>query len=277
MAESREEGWMSGTVVDFSAAARARDMRWFAATGTYDAIARIFSYCAATGTTGLIVGVPGCGKTAAAKAYAAENEGAAVVITMGAATANETDALGRICDALGGGIPANRGCLSTYRRIVELLRYGRDPMRHHSPDEGLEGPGLLIVDEAHSLSPRAAEAIRDLVDEVGVGVAFIGNLNLYDRWFPDKAGERLASEQFLSRIGPRTVIDKVPPEDVHAVLAARAIKGAAELEFLMRIAAGVGHLRAVDNILLLAAHNAGDRVPKLSDLKEAAGMCGLRP
>jgi hypothetical protein len=73
------------------------------------------------------------------------------------------------------------------------------------------------------------------------------------------------------------VIDKVPPEDVHAVLAARAIKGAAELEFLMRIAAGVGHLRAVDNILLLAAHNAGDRVPKLSDLKEAAGMCGLRP
>jgi hypothetical protein len=202
----------------------------------------------------------------AASSYVEELEGRAALITMGAATSRDIDALGRICDALGAGIPSKRDALDTHRRIVDRLQFGPN-----AP------PDVLIIGEAHYLDQNAANCIRDLADQVRIGVAFIGNLDLYDRWFPAKAGARVASEQFISRIGPCVTIRDVSASDVRQILAARNIKGEPALAFLARIAAASpGRLCAVDNTLRLAAHNANGTSPDLDDLKIAAGMCGIK-
>lgn len=265
-------------VIDLSARARARELHWFAPTPTSGAIARAFDLCAATATTGLVVGVPGCGKTAAARAYAAEHAHARL-ITMGARASSEAAALGIILEALcGDELPPARAASDLHRLIVKALRFGPEAFRFTAErlsDEGAQGPSILLIDEAHSISQHAADCIRDLADEVKVAVVFVGNLDLYNNWFPETARSRIASQQFISRIAVRVVIEEVRSDDVNAIVAARGMTGQAELGFLARVAGCAGHLRAVDNVLKIALYNTGARMPRLDDLKTAAAMCGL--
>jgi len=95
---------------------------------------------------------------------------------------------------------------------------------------------------------------------------------------PEGSGaRRMASEQFLSRIGPRLVIDEIDPADVDCIVAARGIRNEAAMGFLRRVARGDGHLRSVEKVINLAAHLTKGRPPLLSELEQAAGMCGRRP
>jgi DNA transposition AAA+ family ATPase len=266
---------MSGDVVDLSARARARRLSWFVPTPTCGAIARAFDLCAATRTTGLVVGIPGCGKTAAARAYAAEHPHAQL-ITMGTRANTELAALGIILERLCGEAPPARAAADLHRMIVKALRFGPDAFRFTAERLSEEdGVKVLLIDEAHSISQSAADCIRDLADEVKVAVVFIGNLDLYANWFPTTARARIASEQFISRITVRLRIEEARGDDVRAIVGARGMTGEAELAFLARVAGCPGHLRAVDNVLKIATHNTGARMPRLDDLTTAARMCGL--
>ena len=257
-------------VVDLAARARAR---WFVPTSAASSIMRVLEYCARQSVMGLIVGVPGAGKTAAARAYAEDNPDTALV-TMGARHDGIMAALGQILEAIAGDLPPARAAADMHRLLAKIIRYGPDAYRF-APERCPEGGGLalLIIDEAHSIPQQAADAIRDLADEARIGVVFIGNLDLYHRWFPENAGRRIASEQFISRIVPRLVIDSVPLEDVRTILSARGISGEAELTFMARIAGSTGRLRAVDNVIRMAASEGAPL--KLPNLKRAAALCGL--
>jgi DNA transposition AAA+ family ATPase len=232
----------------------------------------VLDYCSRQHVLGLVVGVPGAGKSVAARAYVEDNPDA-VLVTMGTRHDSVMAALGQILEALAGDIPPARAASDLHRQLIKFLRYGADAKRFvlESLEDGA-GPSLLVIDEAHAMPQAAAEASRDLAEEARVGVAFVANLDLYQKWFPDKAGRRIASEQFVSRIVPRLVLDSVPAEDLRAILAARGISAAAELAFLARIAGSTGRLRAVDNVLNMTA--ADGLALTLPHLKRAAGMCG---
>lgn len=230
---------MDHNVVDLAARARSS---WFVPTKIAASIAHVFDCCASQRGMGLIVGVPGAGKTVAARAYAEDNVDARL-ITMGERHDGILAALGQILETLAGDLPPARAAADMHRLLAKVLRFGPNAFRFtgaHNEEHGESGTSLLIVDEAHYLDQRSANAIRDLADDVSVGVVFVGNLNLYDRWFSEKAGSRVASEQFCSRIGPRLIVDEVPPNDVRAILAARGVSGESELDFLACISRSDG-------------------------------------
>lgn len=43
-------------------------------------------------------------------------------------------------------------------------------------------PSLLIVDEATYLDQAAADCMANLAEDTGIGLVFIGNLDLHKRW-----------------------------------------------------------------------------------------------
>jgi hypothetical protein len=139
----------------------------------------------------------------------------------------------------------------------------------------LQGPGLLIIDEATYLDQVAADCVANLAEEARIGAVFIGNLDLHRRWFPSRAGERLCSAQFAARFARRLVLEEVHPPDAATILSGCGIAGRPEVEYLTRIARGFGGLHGLRHVLGAAAHVGQSWPPRLDQLKAAAALCGL--
>lgn len=146
----------------------------------------------------------------------------------------------------------SRTPVSVLKKVADVIDYRPDSlrpddlaadvirvMRRKSDDSAVNG--LLVVDEAQHLAPRALEGLRALHDQAGVGLALAGNEKVFARI---KGGAQSAHfAQIFSRVGRRLHLAQPKEEDVDAILEAWGVSGVKEREFAQRIAASPGGLR----------------------------------
>jgi hypothetical protein len=114
----------------------------------------------------------------------------------------------------------------------------------------LGSSGLIIVDEAQHLKTDAVEQLRSLHDVAGVGLALVGNEQVYGRI--DGGGRRAEFAQLFSRVGMRVRRPKPYREDIEALLDANDVTGDAERRLLKVIAGKPGALRGMVKTLRVA-------------------------
>ncbi|MEI8396213.1 MAG: AAA family ATPase [Rhodospirillaceae bacterium] len=213
----------------------------FVETPTARKIISALRYAHLTVDFALIAGVPGAGKTTALRHYR-DVQTNAWLATMSPATEKPVAALSTIGFAIGlrslGG-----GADKMFRAIVERLK---------------GTAGILIIDEAQHLLPKALENIRSIGDEAEIGLAFVGDLALLEKFN--------AFGQLSSRIGKKEVITKTELNDVAALSTALGITGNAEREFLNKVSAQRGGLRCVVKVERQAQmYAAGEEKPLTLD------------
>lgn len=266
--------WLSGQYRGNVAAVDAKVARWIEAraeraeldarlpaapewveTPTAHRIEAGLSYAHMAGDICVVYGGAGLGKTMTARRYAGRRPNAWIA-TMSPATSALGPCLERLAEACGVRATSGRPA-----RIEADLR------------ERLSGSlGLLIVDEAQHLSPRALEGLRSLHDATDIGLALLGNETIYARL----TGGRRAAEfaQLFSRIGKRVRLTRPGRTDVTALLeawSARQVLGRETRATALEIARRPGALRGLTKALRLAALFAAGQEEKLdvSHLREA--------
>lgn len=205
----------------------------------------------------VVVGSAGVGKTAATRQYRQDHTHV-FIATMSPATRSPSAMMQEIIGAIQGMLEARNHNLQTlFHTVADRLRGIR---------------GLLIIDEAQHLTDLALEVLRALHDEVGCGVALVGNSTVLTRI---QGGARAAEfAQLFSRLSQSQSYDRPDAEDIEILLVAWEVTHPKEREFLTRLAAQPGCLRTITQVLELATLTAraeGDE-RKLDHLKYAWGQ-----
>lgn len=202
-------------------------------TPTATRIVGALSYAQAAGDIAIVYGGAGLGKTTAIRHY----QGISLNVwhvTMTPASASVVTALEEICAVLG--LAEIGGAARLYRAIVRRVRGSR---------------GLLAIDEAQHLSTSALDQIRAIHDATEIGIALIGNQEVYARM---TGGSRAAYlDRLHSRIGKRLAIRCSSAEDIQALIAAWDIDDAPCRKTLIDVAHRPGALRTLTKVLRLAA------------------------
>lgn len=189
----------------------------------------------------VVSGGAGVGKTTACKEYAAHNPNV-WLLTAEPALGTTHGMLDYLCDRLliHETMPNRRS-----RAIVSRVS---------------NSGGLLVVDEANHLSSAALDQLRTIHDKAGVGLALVGNEEVYARL--DGGGRRSQFAQLFSRVGMRVSRPRPQVQDILAMLDAIGIEGDSERRLLRAIAAKPGALRGMAKTLRIAHMlAASDGVP----------------
>ncbi|MFP4005052.1 MAG: AAA family ATPase, partial [Alphaproteobacteria bacterium] len=110
--------------------------------------------------------------------------------------------------------------------------------------------GLIIVDEAQHLSTAALEQLRAFPDKYAVGLALIGNEEVYARI--EGGGRKPKFAQLFSRIGMRMTRSNPQAQDIHMLIDAWGVKTKEEEKLLKLIARKPSALRGMTKCLKLA-------------------------
>lgn len=210
------------------------------------------SYAQLAGDIATVYGGAGVGKTLTARHYRTSAPNVWIT-TMTPATAVVGSALERVALTLGLR-PAGRAS-RVEGDIIERMR---------------DTQGLLVVDEAQHLGPRALDAMRALHDATGVGVTFMGNEIVYAQLTGNTRSIGFA--QLFSRIGKRVRLTRPRAGDVDALIDAWGVHERDAANLLREIAKKPGALRGVTKTLRLASmFAAGDGVeqPTLGHIRVA--------
>ena len=150
-------------------------------TSVSQAVTNIITYCHLQGKIGVAYGDAGIGKTMAIREYVRNNPDS-IVITVSP-------------------------CFATVTGVNELLA---EPLKikekvsrriYSEAKERLKDSNrVIIIDEAQHLTVRVINHLRCLSDESGVGIAFVGNEEIYLKM---KGAGQTAYAQLFSRIGDR--------------------------------------------------------------------------
>ncbi|ENT7050206.1 AAA family ATPase, partial [Escherichia coli] len=218
----------------------------------------LFKTVRSLGIISVVVGVPGVGKTFAAREYCRRTANAWMV-TLAPAHSSVTECLLEIAYALEINNPGrNKGNIT--RAIRRKLGGGKETSGRVNP--------LLIIDEADHLSVDGLEQLRAIQDATGVGMVLIGN----PKQMADatrRGTDELA--RLFSRFAMTKQLRKVKKTDVMAVAKAWGVTQEDELDLLMRVAEKPGGLRVLTHTLnhaWLAAKGAGTSLNK-SHIKAA--------
>lgn len=218
-------------------------------TPTAEKIIAGLVYTQNTPTISLIYGGAGLGKTWTANIYSSgknaqrtsktfllgENKNTVYLVTAHAGMSTITSVLCAINDAMGHGGDAYRNDAMT-RSIVRSFSQG----------------DLLIVDEAQHLDIKALDQIRYFNDECGIGIAYLGNHDVYGR-IRTRGKQAAFMGPLLSRVGFQLRLDQPTEGDVRALLKAWGIEGSREIEYGTLIGCtGIG-LRGLTQVLRQAA------------------------
>ena len=189
-------------------------------------------YCHIQGKISVVYGDAGIGKTMAARQYLKEDS-LAVGITISPTYASITGVNELLAEQLG---VRERVARKITSEIVAKLR-----------GSGLEFRRVLF----RSLTVRTLNHLRCISDESGVGIALIGNDEVYTKM---KGSGRADFAQLFSRIGMRKQVltSGITREDVEAVFSPYGIDGSA-LEVLFRICRTSYGLRGAVNVFVNTA------------------------
>ncbi|WP_026608720.1 AAA family ATPase [Methylocaldum szegediense] len=233
-------------------------------TPTAKKIIDLLEYACYVPTIGVIYGGAGVGKTTTLKHYAENRPNDTWVVTAAQARRTTAAILAELVDSSGTGLFGFRTD-SLFREAKAMIRRGL---------EWSNRKGLLIVDEAQHLETPAFDALRAFYDEVGIGIVYVGNEEVYSR-IRGKKRSQLA--QIYSRVSRRLPISAPTPEDVDAILEAQGITGREERAFCQMIGTSPGGLRSLNNVIILAkllAKKSGSAID-VNILKVAATESGI--
>lgn len=239
----------------------------FCDTPTAAAILGLLRYCHQNSEIGLVVGVPGIGKTEALKHYAASAE-RTWLITANETARRLTPFMLLACEVMDRPL-SNRGAPRCWKSIVDLLKQCADDAA--TWDEFM--PPLLIVDEAGFLDDQPLDALRSIHDETGCGLVLCGNPDFRARLSGTVGTARFT--QLTSRIGMRLNLTMPADGDVAALCDHFDIGDARARKFLETIAERERGLRSVVRLIRTARAYMGDgRAIGRQDLERAHMLLG---
>lgn len=204
----------------------------FAETSVSRIVFNTISYAHLRGTVSVVYGDAGVGKTCALREYVKQNR-LALVITISPTYASITGVNELIAEQLG--VRERVARRITKEIIIKLKNSGR----------------VLIVDEAQHLTVRALNHLRCISDESGVGIALIGNEEVYSKL---RGTGRADFAQLFSRIGMRKQVlaNRLTEEDISSVFGVYGLEPGA-MEMLTAIARTNYGLRGAVNVFINAA------------------------
>lgn len=134
---------------------------------------------------------------------------------------------------------------------------------------------LLVLDEAQNLTDQAVNQLRSYLDTYGVGIALLGNEELYGRFGGGQA--KPAYAQINRRIGLRLRQLQSTPEDIEMVLDAWGIEDPEVLKLARAVARKPGAVGQMTKTLQLAGmYAAGEaRGINAQDMRIAISNRGL--
>lgn len=209
----------------------------FVKTVTVTQIWGALQYAQIASNISIIFGNPGVSKTQAIKEYKKNNTNVWLV-TASPSRSGVLECLYEIAMEVGIHNPPRRSA-PLARQIIEKIDASQ---------------GLLIIDEADQLSYEALEELRAIQERADVGLALVGNHQVYSNLTGGRRTMDFA--RLFSRIGKKLVIHRVKKYDVRDVADAWGIVGKPERDLMLQIALKPGGLRILTNTLKLAALTA---------------------
>lgn len=204
----------------------------FAQTSISRTVTNAIAYAHLRGVISVVYGDAGVGKTSTVKEYV-KNDPLALLITISPTYASITGVNELIAEQLGVRERVSR------RITAEII-------------DRLKGSGrVLIVDEAQHLTVRALNHLRCLSDESGIGIALIGNEEVYSKL---RGSGKADFAQLFSRVGMRKQVQTrdISMKDIESIF------GRYELdEGVLKLLAGVANtpygLRGAVNVYINTA------------------------
>jgi len=204
----------------------------FAETSVSRTVFNAVSYAHLRGTVAVVYGDAGVGKTYAVREYIRQHS-LALAVTASPTYASITGINELLAEQLG---VRERVARRITREIIgKLKNSGR----------------VVIVDEAQHLTARTLDHLRCVSDESGVGIAFIGNEEVYKRLY---GSGRAEFAQLFSRIGMRKQVlaNRLTEEDINSVFGAYGLEKGA-IDILAAVAKTNYGLRGAVNVFINAA------------------------
>jgi Uncharacterized ATPase, putative transposase len=244
--------WLSGSYGGDNAAIEAKMLRWAEATEAQRAqaaampaapgyvetptgkkIIDALRYAQIAGDMAVIYGGAGLGKSEGIKSYKKTMPNVWHA-TMTRASANVVTALEVIAEALG--LTVSGGANKLHAAICKKVA---------------NTGGLLVIDEAQHQTEAALDQIRAIHDATGIGIALVGNEQVFARL---AGGNRAAYlDRLFSRIGKKVRLAKATQDDVAALLDGWKVQDAKTRALLGDIAGKPGALRGMTKVLRLAS------------------------
>lgn len=230
--------WLDGRRAQARVRAAAQAAVGYVATRTARVFAATLEHAQYVVDVVVISGGAGVGKTTSCEHYAANNPNV-WLMTAQPSVSSAYGMLERLCAVVG--VTEK----SVSRRSDAIARKLR----------GSEG--LLIVDEAQHLSMPALDELRQTVHDIGgIGLALVGNEEVYTRLNGGAQTAKFA--QISSRVGMGARRPKPLVADIDAILDAYGVAAADARELLRGVAAKPGALRGLVKTLRLARMVAGE-------------------
>jgi len=244
--------WLNGKYEGDNAAVEAKLARWlderarqagfllpeapgWVETRTAERIMAALSYGQMAADLVVVYGGAGLGKTETIHHYA-EQRPNVWVTRMSPATKSAAAALEEICETAGVNTNYSSGASRMQRALIKKLTSTR---------------GLLVLDEAQHLAVDALETVRAIHDSAGIGLALVGNEQVYSRL--TGAGQSALFAQLFSRVGKRLRLTRPYVQDVETLAKAWGISGERELKLLRELGQTPGALRGVVKVIRLGA------------------------
>ncbi|AVE50863.1 MULTISPECIES: AAA family ATPase [Serratia] len=183
----------------------------------------------------VIYGNSGVGKTRALQQFAADRPNV-WLITVSPSRSSLSECLYELALELGIG--------DAPRRSGQLGRAIRRKLRGTN--------GVVLVDEADHLDYSVLEELRILQEETGVGLALIGNHQVYGKLTGGNS-RNMDFARLFSRIAKKVSILKTKKADVEAIADAWGLNGKAERDLIHALADKPGALRTISHTLRLAS------------------------
>ncbi|MDB6374908.1 AAA family ATPase [Photorhabdus bodei] len=206
----------------------------FVQTKTVRQIWSALQYAQLAQCISVIYGSPGVGKTKALQQFVAERPNV-WLITVSPSRASLSECLYELALELGLG--------DAPRRAGQLGRAVRRKLRGTS--------GLLVIDEADHLDYPVLEELRILQEETGIGLALVGNHQVYAK-LTGGSSRSVDFARLFSRIAKKVAILKTKKDDVIAIAEAWGL-GQQERALVQQLSERPGALRTVSHTLRLAA------------------------
>lgn len=228
--------WLTSLAERTKAAELPAAPTWFE-TGQTQRILATLRYAQLANDMVVIYGPAGVSKSQSCKRYAAVSPNV-FVVEMTPAQAGLTAALKALYEAVG--LKEGNLTAAAMNKLICLRLKGSE--------------GLLIIDEAQHLGHMALDQIRSIHDATGIGIALVGNEQVYTVM---TGGTRAAYlDRLFSRIGKRLALKAPAEADVDALIKAWRIDDASCRQQIRAVAQRPGALRVLTKVLRLASATA---------------------
>lgn len=233
---------------------------WYCPTPTGQAIQALLRQCQIEGQLGLVVGHPGCGKTAALLDFCEQNAGS-IYLRAGIALARPQAVLVRLCERAGSNLTwpnmPTRDAQAELRRVI-----------------GSGRSHVIIIDEAQYLEDPALHLVRDLLDGGFGGIVLAGNKELMARLQKKPNGMRSGFAHLMGRVGPVQEYEAPLDEDIERLAAHYPL--AADARLIFTKVAKRYNLHRADKLVKMAQRTApGAETLGAANLRAAAELLNI--